>query len=180
MFLCLRVNLDYVPWDAALAEEFGHGEPAVVIRLLELARKRGLKLHFFASGRSLRAFPSIGDSVLNDGHDLDWLGADTAGFAEALPLFRKLGITPQKEFEFAGPRSDLDATRAGSKARAWAESVRSYLSEASSQGQHVTLVVHPQVLGKIDPHLGIFKELVESALSMGFKIRTLREGLDAG
>lgn len=73
MYFCLRVDLDYVPWDTPDAGEFGHGEPAVLLRLLELARGTGYKFHFFASNRFLRAFSAGGDAVLGDGHDLDWL-----------------------------------------------------------------------------------------------------------
>ena len=30
MFLTLRIDLDYVPWDTPDAAEFGHGEPATL------------------------------------------------------------------------------------------------------------------------------------------------------
>jgi hypothetical protein len=68
----LRVDLDYVPWDTPDAQEFGHGEPAALLRLLELAKVKGLRLHCFVSNRVLRAFPATAESVLSDGHDLDW------------------------------------------------------------------------------------------------------------
>ena len=55
MFLCLRVDLDYVPWDSPDATEFGHGEPAVLLKLLELGRFTGYKFHFFASNLECRA-----------------------------------------------------------------------------------------------------------------------------
>lgn len=73
MYFCLRVDLDYVPWDTPDAGEFGHGEPAVLLRLLEVAKTSGYRFHFFASNRFLRAFPAGGDAILGDGHDLDWL-----------------------------------------------------------------------------------------------------------
>lgn len=73
MYLCLRVDLDYVPWDSPDAAEFGHGEPAAFLRLLDLGRHTGFKFHFFVSERVLRAFPATAEAVLNDGHDLDWL-----------------------------------------------------------------------------------------------------------
>ncbi|MHB8636987.1 MAG: hypothetical protein ACYC96_11020 [Fimbriimonadaceae bacterium] len=73
MFFCLRVDLDYVPWDGPDATEYGHGEPAVTLRLLDLARDTGCKFHFFASSRALRAFPTSIAAVLDEGHDLDWL-----------------------------------------------------------------------------------------------------------
>ncbi len=72
MYFCLRIDLDYVPWDTPDAKDFGHGEPAMLLRILEMARHTGLKFHFFASNRVLRAFPANADAVLNDGHDLDW------------------------------------------------------------------------------------------------------------
>lgn len=91
MFLCLRIDLDYVPWDSPDAAEFGHGEPAVVLRLLEAARLRGLKFHFFASTRTIQTFPSVADAVLGDGHDLDWLCKHpeqaSTRFAKALRQF---------------------------------------------------------------------------------------------
>ncbi|MGV3619058.1 MAG: hypothetical protein ACO1SV_27340 [Fimbriimonas sp.] len=99
MYLCLRVDLDYVPWDTPDAGEFGHGEPAMLIRLLEVARFTGLKFHFFASERALRAFPANAEAVLNDGHDLDWLckRADQGEerLEEARALFSMLGHVPR-------------------------------------------------------------------------------------
>jgi hypothetical protein len=73
MVFCLRIDLDYVPWDTPDAEEFGHGEPAATLRILSLARERGLRFQFFASSRVLRAFPATTDAILSEAHDLDWL-----------------------------------------------------------------------------------------------------------
>lgn len=86
MYLCLRVDLDYVPWDTPDAQEFGHGEPAMTLRLLELARQLGLKLHFFASERVLRAFPTASDAILNDGHHLDWLNKHPEDFTRRMAI----------------------------------------------------------------------------------------------
>lgn len=95
MQLCLRLDLDYVPWDNPDAETFGHGEPAVILRLLELARQTGYKYHFFSSNRVLRAFPSVTDAVLDDGHHLDWLCKHPETFeerySEASKLFSQSG-----------------------------------------------------------------------------------------
>lgn len=97
MYFCLRIDLDYVPWDTPDAKEFGHGEPAMLLRILELARHTGHKFHFFASNRVLRAFPANADAVLNDGHDLDWFckhpELQGARFAEAQKEFKALGHT---------------------------------------------------------------------------------------
>lgn len=98
MFFCLRVDLDYVPWDTPDAAEFGHGEPASFLRLLELARQTGFRFQFFGSNRVLRAFPSTAEAVLNDGHDLDWLckhpSQASVRFAEALELFNHVDHSP--------------------------------------------------------------------------------------
>ncbi len=98
MYFCLRIDLDYVPWDTPDAKEFGHGEPAMLLRILELARHAGFKFHFFASNRVLRAFPANADAVLNDGHDLDWIckhpEAPGARFGDAKAEFATLGHEP--------------------------------------------------------------------------------------
>ncbi len=98
MYFCLRIDLDYVPWDTPDAKEFGHGEPAMLLRILELARHTGFKFHFFASNRVLRAFPTNADAVLNDGHDLDWFckhpEAPDARFGDAKIEFKTLGHEP--------------------------------------------------------------------------------------
>lgn len=95
MYLCLRVDLDYVPWDTPDAADFGHGEPAVLLRLLDMGRQTGYKFHFFASNRSMHALPTIADSVLNEGHHLDWLCKHPEVFAErfgeAKELFASVG-----------------------------------------------------------------------------------------
>lgn len=72
MYLTIRIELDYVPWDSPDAQDFGHGEPAMLLRMLDMARSSGFKYHFFASNRVLRAFPSNAEAVLNEGHELDW------------------------------------------------------------------------------------------------------------
>ncbi len=98
MFFCLRVDLDYVPWDTPDAREFGHSEPAVLMRMLDLARATGHKFHFFASNRNLQALPSMGEAVMNEGHDLDWLCKHpeqaSTRFPKAEELFKTLGHAP--------------------------------------------------------------------------------------
>lgn len=98
MFLCLRIDLDYVPWDTPDAFEFGHGEPAAFLRLLELARYSGDRVQFFVSNRVLRAFPATAEAVLNEGHDLDWFSKhpedEDGRFDEAVELFQVIGHTP--------------------------------------------------------------------------------------
>ncbi len=94
----IRVDLDYVPWDTPDATEFGHGEPAMLLRLLDLAKQRGYKFHFFASNRALRAFPSSAEAILNEGHHLDWFCKHPEKaeerFQEGLALFSLHGHVP--------------------------------------------------------------------------------------
>lgn len=93
--LTLRFDLDYVPWDTPDANAFGHGEPAMLLRILEIARNSGNRFHFFASNRALRAFPTSGELVLNEGHDLDWLckhpARNDGRQSEAHSIFRAIG-----------------------------------------------------------------------------------------
>jgi len=94
---CLRVDLNYVPWDEAEAELFGHGEPAMALKLLAFARSEGFKFHFFTSTRSLSAFPTIHDAVLNDGHRLDWRydPDESSNWPMAQSQFLQLGHRPK-------------------------------------------------------------------------------------
>lgn len=98
MYFCLRLDLDYVPWDTPDAAEFGHGEPASLLRILELGRHTGYKFQFFVSNRVLRAFPTNAEAVLNDGHDLDWLckhpEAAEERYHHARALFSLIGHVP--------------------------------------------------------------------------------------
>lgn len=96
-WLCLRVDLDYVPWDTPDAQDFGHGEPAMVLRMLGLAEELGSVFHFFASNRVLRAFPATIETILRKGHPVDWLckhPSSSARQQEALELFRSFGEVP--------------------------------------------------------------------------------------
>ena len=95
MYFCLRVDLDYVPWDSPDATEFGHGEPAAILRLLELAKDRQVLFQFFASSRVLRAFPAVPIALVAERHALDWLckhPEDPERFALANSLFEEAGI----------------------------------------------------------------------------------------
>lgn len=69
----VRVDLAYNPWDDATVEEFGHGEPAALVALLDLVRLEGIKLHVFATLPFMQLFPSAVTAVLGDLHDLDLL-----------------------------------------------------------------------------------------------------------
>jgi hypothetical protein len=213
MYFCLRIDLDYVPWDTPDATEFGHAEPAMLLRLLDLARFKGYKYHFFASNRTLRAFPANAEAVLNDGHDLDWFNKhpdDAEGrYQEAVGLMSLLGHSPlgmavkgaypannplfpsigDLRFLSAmpGPAPDglhlfpvetkplREGLRSGFSARAWCDSVKSFMRDAASRNRSVTVVVRPQVLGKHDPKLTFTKEVLELVGVVDLKMATLRE-----
>ncbi|MFN7172531.1 MAG: hypothetical protein ACK4P3_07090 [Fimbriimonadaceae bacterium] len=97
--VALRVDLDYVPWDTPDAEEFGHSEPAVVLRLLQWATTRKISLSFFCSTRVMRVFPSMVEKVEYEGHVAEWLCKHpqecTTRLEEAAEVFAACGAQPQ-------------------------------------------------------------------------------------
>ena len=99
MPITLRIDLDYVPWDTPDAAEFGHGEPAMFLRLLELGRATGARFQFFVSNRVLRAFNAVAESVLNEGHDLGWYSKhpeeESRRQEDAMRLFDAIGHRPR-------------------------------------------------------------------------------------
>lgn len=212
MTFTLRVDLDYVPWDMPDAKEFGHGEPAVLVRLLDLARSTGAKLHFFASERVIRAFPTAIEAIRDDGHDLDWLckhpeemNARWTAAQEAIDGFdmrfaglalhhswpAELGEHIPAGLSFcSGPasspppgiryfpvetRPDRDALRSGQSIRGWSDSVKLHLRNMASVNRGATVAIRPQVMAKIDPGLRHTKEILELALAVGLRVRTLRD-----
>lgn len=194
-----------MPWDTPDAQQFGHGEPAMLLRLLELGRQTGSRWHFFASERALRAFPTGTDAVLNDGHDLDYLAkhpTDAERTEEAGRLMAAAGHSvrgwairgawpadfapPGVEF-LSGPADTVTSLRLfPTEGRGLHEtirqggSLRSWLTEAMEgfQGE-VTVVVTPQVLARVDPKLDGLKELLRAARAAELPLRTLREALAA-
>lgn len=203
-FLCVRIDLDYVPWDTPDARQFGHGEPAMLLRLLELARRAGYRWHFFASERFLRAFPTGADAVLNDGHDLDYYAKhpeQPARWEEAQELFLRVGHrTRGWAIREAWTANEAPAgieffsgTESASRVRLFPVSGRS-LHEAVRGGQTLrawldrevaslvldrpqgnTVVVSPQVLARVDPRLAGLEELIERAFNADLPLRTLRQ-----
>jgi hypothetical protein len=204
-FLCIRIDLDYVPWDTPDAQQFGHGEPAMLLRLLELGRQTGSRWHFFASERALRAFPTGTDAVLNDGHDLDYLAKhpeDTERAAEAGRLMSAAGHSirgwairggwpasfapPGVEF-LSGPADSVTPLRLfPTEGRGLHETVRqggslrTWLSETIERLHgEVTVVVTPQVMARVDPKLDGLKELLRASREAEMPLRTLREATGA-
>jgi len=201
-FLCVRIDLDYVPWDTPDAQQFGHGEPAMLLRLLEMGRRNGARWHFFASERTLRAFPTEADAILNDGHDLDYLAKhpeEPARWAEARGLFEAAGhaargwairgawpeglAAPEGVTFFSGPpdarppgRLFPVAGRSLHDALRHGMGLRAWLdaSRGHLEGE-ATVVVSPQVLARVDPRLTGLEELLQAARALGLPMRTLRE-----
>ncbi len=97
MYLCVRVDLDYVPWQSCGPGELPHSEPAMFIRLLDVVRKLGPRLHFFATEQVIRAFPSLIVALLQEGHDLDWLCLDPSKAEEGFEAARKLSFATDYE-----------------------------------------------------------------------------------
>lgn len=97
--VALRVDLDYVPWDTPDVEEFGHSEPAVVLKLLQWAASRKLSLSFFCSTRVMRVFPSMVAKVEYEGHVVEWLCKHPQEFRSrlesAMEVFASCGAKPE-------------------------------------------------------------------------------------
>lgn len=100
MHLCFRVDLDYVPWNMPPAGELPHSEPAMFIRLIDVARSLGPRIHFFASAPVIRAFPVMISTLLEEGHDLDWLCREPENAESQFADVR--GLTAQWGHEFRG------------------------------------------------------------------------------
>ena len=177
----------------------------MLLRLLELARRTGVRLHFFASERTLRAFPTEADAVLNDGHDLDYLakhpedpsrwkeahrlfqiaGHEVRGWAVREPWDERWTIPPGIDL-LSGPEGgDPPLRRFPVTGRTLHEAVRagigfrSWIEDLWPELERVggTVVFSPQVLARVDPKLTLLEEALRRAGSVGLPIRTLREAV---
>jgi len=184
--ICIRLDLDYVPWDSYNANLYGHGEPAMILKLLALARELGLKYHFFASVRTMRAFPTLANAILGEAHDLDWLcekAGDEKEFAEANQLFalaghKILGVAYLGVFlNDVGDLRFLSADVGSVTGDALFFPVSGRFDDAThaivaDSGGLRTFAASPQVLAKVDPSLSRFEKFArEHAQS----VTTLRE-----
>lgn len=205
-FACLRADLDYVPWDTVAAEDWGHGEPALILRLLSFARERGIRFHFFASTRVARAFPATLESILDEGHDLDWLSLATksweAEFSAATTVFRKHSHA-LRGAAVQGPTTDPitgtefvsgpNETNAGNAYHFVLHSPtdlhaiqngqspslwKEMVLESAARGPELTVAVRPQVLARFDPQLKHLNALVQGILALGLPLRTFRQAID--
>jgi hypothetical protein len=189
MELCLRIDLDYVPWDTPDAEEFGHGEPAMTLRLLEFARHNGFQFHFFVSNRVLNAFPSVAEAVLNDGHVLDWLCKhpdDQKRTNEARELFDKLGhkfvgLAYKNEWDSELPEGLKFVTSRAVRSETWhiQDTMLPLRDVAKQPGEfrdwlettESILTIRPQHLAFVDPKLTKLGPFLQKQS----KLRTLRD-----
>ncbi len=202
MTFCLRIDLDYVPWEA---EE--HGEPAMVVRLLDQAREKGWRHHFFVSTRTLRALPTLADSILNEGHDLDWICPRPDNierdFNEAQQVFGEHGHVIEgaglinawpaglpgpaplrwyASIDGTGPGeavihptlwiSPKDAAKSGLGGEMWGEMVVERLAGVEGALAIRTL---PSFLSRIDPRLRSLDKMISALLAAGGQMKTLRE-----
>lgn len=181
----------------------------MVLRLLDFARTSGLKFHFFASARVLRAFPTAADAILGEGHDLDWLCTDASlrGYEAGLEEFRLIGHKPVGvalespgpewlgNFQFAScsscvspggvlcfptsSPSDVEAVRSAAGLRAWSESAKSRLERAQGEGG-LTLVLHPALQARCDAKLQHVRDICAFAASVRAPVKTLRDALNSG
>ena len=190
--LTVRVDLEATPWPTEENRTLGHGEAAMLVRLLDLARHRGLKYHFFVTTEVMSLFPAAVESVLGDLHDLDWLGdGSVEGWGEAQKSARRF----QHVFEGyalragdsavavagfvcgAGGDFEVNLTEQeaffGDKPSAWVRQVLKGL-EGIENG-HAVWRIRPQVLGHTDSSLTKVAQVLGAAKEMGFSNRTLRE-----
>lgn len=205
-FACLRADLDYVPWDTVAAEEWGHGEPAMILRLLTFARERGIRFHFFASTRAARAFPATLESLLDEGHDLDWFcrlpKPTEADMTAATTVFRRhshalRGVAAQGPTtgsltgtEFVCGPSELTPEHArhfvlhaptdlhAAQSGHSASLWKEMVLESASRGPELTVAIRPQVLARFDPHLNHLSGLVQGIRALGLPLRTFRQAID--
>jgi len=184
--LCLRIDLDYVPWENSADSS----EPAMLLKLLDFARHTGTKFHFFISTRSLRAFPTSADAILGEGHDLDWLTEHPTlqEFQKAQALF---GLAGHKIVGLATHCEILDheiEEDAGLKFVVGPESLSTQrlIKFVSHQidGAHdiqpesiTTLKIRPSAFAHTDPNLKALERFVTEASSKGIAIRTLRDAI---
>jgi hypothetical protein len=202
MEFCLRIDLDYVPWDA---DE--HGDPAMVVRLLDQARTMGWRHHFFGSTRTLRAFPPLAESILNDGHDLAWIcprpeqvvidlreastvfglhgeavqgagliGAWPAGLPgpEELKWYSSVdGTAPPDALVFPTLWiSPKDAAKRGLGGEMWGEMV---LEQIAGIEDSIAVRVQPAFLARVDPRLKMVEKMMAGLAAQGRTLKTMRE-----
>lgn len=159
MKLCLRFDLEYLPWQPRV----GHGEPALVLRLLALARGSGLKYHFLARGEVVRCFRHVAEEILNEGHALGWLGDEDPARAQA--CFDLIGLKAAwDEAPYPTARMDSGPEEA--------------LALVGSSEPSVVVAACPEFLAEWDPELGAFQACVRAAMEHGRVIRSLHELAD--
>ena len=156
MKLCLRFDLEYLPWQPRV----GHGEPALVLRLLQRARGSGLKYQFLARGEVVRCFRHVAEEILNEGHALGWLGGEDSARAQA--CFELVGI------RIGTPSPDFPSTRMDS-------GPEDAVALVQSDEPAVVVASCPEFLAEWDPDLDAFEACVRSAMERGRVIRFLHE-----
>lgn len=185
MVFVVRIDLRYVPWDSDRAPIWGHHEPAMIVRLLELARGQGYVFHFFATEPVVRAFPTLIPTILNEGHAFGWL-KNGEGNEESMEQMCKLN---GHKLQFIANDHEVFSTSGGQTLccgqslenvaiadQPWGQ----WQAEFSpSAGQEPRVVwISPSGLSRLDPSLINLTKLVDRLLTAGGLMRTFAN-LDA-
>ncbi|MBS1706822.1 MAG: hypothetical protein JST40_13220 [Armatimonadetes bacterium] len=179
--LVIRVDLDYVPWNQASsgsAEQ--HAGPAVLLRLLEFARNRGLRMHFFVSTACLAQFPMAGEVILNEGHDLDLLGGsgDSAAFARIGHEVRFVAQGEKDPLTVVSVPENLSlAASVGDRfsMRAWWDRAVEQLRRSASSDEVKCVALSVDQLAVYDAELKHLAGALDRLLAMGYTVTTFRQ-----
>lgn len=147
MAAVIQLVLTYLPWETEERSAADHGEPAMVLRFLEVAKELGLKYDFSMADGVRRAFPSMVETIESEAHDINDAPADSL-------------------LQFAAP-----VPGSGKPLRQWVTGV---VGSVPREG-NFALVIEPGAWGRQDSHLAVFRTLVASVLQSGHAIRTRRE-----
>lgn len=180
MTLTVRVDLDYVPWDLAYTAQFGHGEPAMLLRLLEFARLHGDQYHFFVSTRVMSALPAAVDAILNERHALDWLCRRPAEF----PADYERSLQEQPKFDHKWRGFAISEQQVLKLEKIDQDGIEFIVGEISGETSarlfrpndpaHAILQFHLGQLSKQDPQLVAFEQQLKDARE-GRKMVTFRD-----
>lgn len=185
MVFVVRIDLRYVPWDSDRAALWGHREPAMIVRLLELARRQGYVFHFFATEPVVRAFPTLIPTILNEGHAFGWL-KHGEGNEEGMEQICKLNghklefiANDQEVLSISGGQTlccGQSLEKAAIADQPWGH-WQADISTSSGQ-QPLVLWISPSGLWRLDPSLINLTKLVDRLLTAGGLMRTFAN-LDA-
>lgn len=147
MAAVIHLVLKYLPWETEERSAADHGEPAMVMRFLEVAKELGLKYDFSMTDGVRRAFPSMVETIESEAHDINDEVSDSI-------------------LQFAAPLPG-----GGKPLRQWVTGLQSTLPNDA----HFSLLIEPGAWGRQDAQLTVFRTLVSGLIQGGHAIRTRRE-----